>query len=396
MSNLVEVSSTALYTAFIIYLIATLFFGATIRDKKSRGKKSYAETIAISLTILGFIAQLVYFVTRWIAGGHAPVSNMFEFVTFLGMSLVLAFIIIFFMYRLSILGLFALPIAMLIIAYASMFPSEIAPLVPSLQSHWLWIHVGTVTLAQGILAVSFVTGLIYLVKEVNQNGWNKGNIWLEVILFCLFIALGFVISTTTFNVMDYKATFEIDQNGRTVEMEYHLPPIAGPEGGTLITEDRMSPMFDTPNWMQGKDAPRKFNTLIWSFLVGGAIYLILILIVRKRIGAWIQPLTKHVNSNLVDEITYRSVAIGFPLFTLGGLIFAAIYAQIAWDRFWGWDPKEVWALITWFFYAAFLHLRLSRGWHGEKSAWLAVIGFAIIMFNIIVVNLVLAGLHSYA
>ena len=66
------------------------------------------------------------------------------------------------------------------------------------------------------------------------------------------------------------------------------------------------------------------------------------------------------------------------------------------DTFWGWDPKEVWALITWLFYAAVLHLRLSKGWHGEKSAWLAVIGFAIIMFNFIVVNLIIAGLHSYA
>lgn len=117
---------------------------------------------------------------------------------------------------------------------------------------------------------------------------------------------------------------------------------------------------------------------------------------RKRVSAWIQPFLKHIKLDMLDEITYRSVAIGFPLFTLGGLIFASIWAQIAWDRFWGWDPKEVWALITWFFYAAFLHLRLSRGWHGEKSAWLAVIGFGIIMFNIIVVNLVIAGLHSYA
>src|SRR5699024_12211069 len=114
------------------------------------------------------------------------------------------------------------------------------------------------------------------------------------------------------------------------------------------------------------------------------------------IGAAIQPLLKNINADLVDEVTYRAVAIGFPLFTLGALIFASIWAQIAWDRFWGWDPKEVWALVTWFFYAAFLHLRLSRCWHGEKSAWLAVVGFAIIMFNIIVVNLVLAGLHSYA
>ncbi|MEI5906343.1 cytochrome c biogenesis protein CcsA [Bacillus spongiae] len=78
------------------------------------------------------------------------------------------------------------------------------------------------------------------------------------------------------------------------------------------------------------------------------------------------------------------------------LIFAMIWAQIAWTLFWGWDPKEVWALITWLFYAVFLHLRLSKNWQGEKSAWLAVIGFAIIMFNLIFVNLVIAGLHSYA
>ena len=98
----------------------------------------------------------------------------------------------------------------------------------------------------------------------------------------------------------------------------------------------------------------------------------------------------------MDEITYRSVLIAFPIFTLGALFFAMIWAQIAWGRFWGWDPKEVWALITFLFYAVFLHLRLSVGWEGKKSAWLAVIGFCIIMFNLVVVNLILAGLHSYA
>src|SRR5699024_9208586 len=144
--------------------------GATIRDKRTTdGKKGVAGTIAITLTIVGFLSQLVYFITRWIAGGHAPVSNMFEFVTFLGMSLVLAFIIIYFMYRLTVLGLFALPISMLIIAYASMFPTEISPLVPSLQSHWLYIHVTTVSLSQGVLAVSFVAGLIYLIRQIDQS-----------------------------------------------------------------------------------------------------------------------------------------------------------------------------------------------------------------------------------
>ncbi|HLR73193.1 MAG TPA: c-type cytochrome biogenesis protein CcsB [Pseudogracilibacillus sp.] len=397
MNNLMSVSSGALYTAFVLYLIATLFFGATIRDKNTTGgKKGFVDTLAISLTILGFISQLVYFITRWIAGGHAPVSNMFEFVTFLGMSLVLAFIIIYFIYRLSVLGLFALPISLLIIAYASMFPSEVSPLVPSLQSNWLFIHVITVSISQGILAVSFVAGLIYLIRQVNQTERTKKTTWLELILFSLVIALGFVVITTSFNAADYSAVFEIEDNGNITEKDYHLPPIAGPAGGTLVSEDKMSPLFTAPEWMQGEDAPRKFNTFIWSLMVGVVIYGLLRLILRKRLGAFIQPRLKNISPNLLDEITYRAVAIGFPLFTLGGLIFASIWAQIAWDRFWGWDPKEVWALITWFFYAAFLHLRLSRGWHGEKSAWLAVIGFAIIMFNIIVVNLVLAGLHSYA
>lgn len=408
--DLIKVSSTALEIAFFFYLIATLFFGATIRDKRQQdGKKGFAATIAITLTILGFLSQLVYFVTRWIASAHAPVSNMFEFVTFLGMSIVLAFIIIHFIYRLPALGLFALPIAMIIIAYAGMFPTEIAPLVPSLQSHWLYIHVTTVSISQGILGISFVAGLLYLIKNVNQTRRSSGTLWLEIILFSLIMILGFVASTYTFDKLNYHAemvyeepNYEKYKDDPKAQIQpeayavYKLPAIIGPKNGDMLTEGKMEPLIAIPSWMKGRDAPTKLNTVIWSFLTGLVIYALIRLILRKRIGAWAQPFLRNVNSDLVDEIMYRSVAIGFPLFTLGGLIFAAIWAQIAWDRFWAWDPKEVWALITWFFYAAFLHLRLSRGWHGERSAWLAVIGFAIIMFNIIVVNLVLAGLHSYA
>ncbi|WP_156289268.1 cytochrome c biogenesis protein CcsA [Oceanobacillus salinisoli] len=394
--DLLNISSTALYAAFVLYLIATFFFGATIRDKRTDNKKGISAKIAMTLTVLGFLAQLVYFITRWMASGHAPVSNMFEFLTFLGMALVLAFIIIYSYYKLSFLGLFALPIAMIIIAYASMFPTELAPLVPSLQSHWLYIHVTTVALGQGILGISFVVGLMYLIKQIDQTVKSKQRSWLEFVLYLLFVLIGFVVITTTFNAVNYNASFEYQSGTETLVTEYHLPAIAGPNQGTLITEDIMEPWFETPSWFQGGDAGRKFNTVIWSLIAGSVIYLITRLILRKRIGAVIQPLLKNVKADLLDEIEYRSVAIGFPVFTLGGLIFASIWAEIAWGRFWGWDPKEVWALITWFFYAAYLHLRLSRGWHGEKSAWLAVIGFGIIMFNLIVVNLVLAGLHSYA
>lgn len=397
MSSALSTSITTFYLIGIaLYLIATLFFGNTVRDKHGKAKKGKSGKIGITLAIIGFVSHIVYFILRWIAGGHAPVSNMFEFVTSLGMCIVLAFIILYFMYRIDILGLFSLPIALILFAYASMFPTEISPLVPSLQSEWLYIHVTTVSLAQGILAISFITGIIYLIKHVDQSKKSQRTFWLETIMFSLFLVAGFVASTVLFKVIGYEASFSYVENNRQVDVVYHLPPIAGPVDGIPLMEEQMEPLFDTPTWMKGRGAPRKFNTVIWSFLFGTAFYLLARMILRKRIAAWIQPFLKNVKLDLVDEITYRSVAIGFPLFTLGGLIFAAIWAQIAWDRFWGWDPKEVWALITWFFYAAFLHLRLSRGWHGEKSAWLAVIGFAIIMFNIIVVNLVLAGLHSYA
>lgn len=387
-----------LFIAFLFYLVATIFFGATIRDKRTdKKRKTLSGKIGITLTVIGFLSQVTYFITRWMAAGHAPVSNLFEFTTFLGMTLVLAFIIIYFIYRAGVLGLFALPIAMLIIAYASMFPTDIAPLVPSLQSNWLWIHVTTVSLGQGILSISFIAGLIYLIRQVDQTVRSKRTTWLEIVLYTLVLAIGFIGITSAFNLADYHAEFEyVAETGEVTQTDYHLPPIAAPNDGTLLTEDAMKPLFEAPAWMKGADAGRKFNTVIWSFLTGTVLYGIIRLLARKRIGALIQPFLKNIKPDLLDEITYRAVAIGFPVFTLGGLIFASIWAQIAWDRFWGWDPKEVWALITWFFYAAFLHLRLSRGWHGEKSAWLAIGGFAIIMFNLIAVNLILAGLHSYA
>ena len=395
-SMLVSISNSMLFTAFILYLVATFFFGATIRDKRSKHKKGIAGNIGISITIIGFTAQLTYFITRWMASGHAPVANLFEFTTFLGMSIVLAFIIIYFIYNLGALGLFALPIAMIIIAYASMYPTELAPLVPSLQTYWLQIHVITVSLGQGILAISFIAGLIYLIRQIDQTTRSKRTTWLEIVLYTLFLFIGFIVSTSIFNFMDYEASFEYTVDNYEATTVYQLPAIVSPTDGELLTEGVMQPWFETPGWMYGVDAGRKFNTIIWAFMTGSIIYLITRLILRKRVGKAIQPVLKNVKPEMLDEINYRAVAIGFPVFTLGGLIFASIWAQIAWDRFWGWDPKEVWALITWFFYAAYLHLRLSRGWHGERSAWLAIIGFAIILFNLIVVNLVIAGLHSYA
>ncbi|MEC0344507.1 c-type cytochrome biogenesis protein CcsB [Peribacillus frigoritolerans] len=390
-----ELSSNLLYAAFILYLIATFLFGGSIKDKRGAEEKKQNKwaKLGISITIIGFAAQIGYFITRWIAAGHAPVSNLFEFTTFFGMMLVGAFILIYFLYKTPALGLFALPIALLIIAYASMFPTEISPLIPALQSDWLHIHVTTAAAGQSILAISFVTAIIYLIKFVDQTQSSKRTFWLEVIMFTLVCTIGFVIITSTFAAMDYKANFDwVDKKGAEVKQEFNLPALVGPNEGKLIETDRFEPLVDMPALINAK----KLNTVLWSFGMGLVLYGLIRLIARKRVAALIKPIVKNVNLNLLDEISYRSVLIGFPIFTLGALIFAMIWAQVAWTRFWGWDPKEVWALVTWLFYAAFLHLRMSKGWQGEKSAWLAVIGFAIIMFNLIFVNLVIAGLHSYA
>ncbi|MBD8136317.1 c-type cytochrome biogenesis protein CcsB [Peribacillus frigoritolerans] len=390
-----ELSSNLLYAAFILYLIATFLFGGSIKDKRGAEEKKQNKwaKLGIFVTIIGFAAQIGYFITRWIAAGHAPVSNLFEFTTFFGMMLVGAFILIYFLYKTPALGLFALPIALLIIAYASMFPTEISPLIPALQSDWLHIHVTTAAAGQSILAISFVTAIIYLIKFVDQTQSSKRTFWLEVIMFTLVCTIGFVIITSSFAAMDYKANFDwVDKKGAEVKQEFNLPALVGPNEGKLIETDRFEPLVDMPALINAK----KLNTVLWSFGMGLVLYGLIRLIARKRVAALIKPIVKNVNLNLLDEISYRSVLIGFPIFTLGALIFAMIWAQVAWTRFWGWDPKEVWALVTWLFYAAFLHLRMSKGWQGEKSAWLAVIGFAIIMFNLIFVNLVIAGLHSYA
>ncbi|WP_458354936.1 c-type cytochrome biogenesis protein CcsB [Peribacillus frigoritolerans] len=390
-----ELSSNLLYAAFILYLIATFLFGGSIKDKRGAEEKKqnkWAKS-GIFITIVGFAAQIGYFITRWIAAGHAPVSNLFEFTTFFGMMLVGAFILIYFLYKTPALGLFALPIALLIIAYASMFPTEISPLIPALQSDWLHIHVTTAAAGQSILAISFITAIIYLIKFVDQTQSSKRTFWLEVIMFTLVCTIGFVIITSSFAAIDYKANFDwVDKKGAEVKQEFNLPALVGPHEGKLIETDRFEPLVDMPALINAK----KLNTVLWSFGMGLVLYGLIRLIARKRVAALIKPIVKNVNLNLLDEISYRSVLIGFPIFTLGALIFAMIWAQVAWTRFWGWDPKEVWALVTWLFYAAFLHLRMSKGWQGEKSAWLAVIGFAIIMFNLIFVNLVIAGLHSYA
>lgn len=97
----------------------------------------------------------------------------------------------------------------------------------------------------------------------------------------------------------------------------------------------------------------------------------------------------------LDRLTYTAIAIGYPIFTAGALIFGAVWAQSAWGSYWSWDPKETWALITWLVYTAYLHTRFVKRFRGKVSAVLSIVGFTFTMFTFFGVNYLLAGLHSY-
>ena len=96
----------------------------------------------------------------------------------------------------------------------------------------------------------------------------------------------------------------------------------------------------------------------------------------------------------LDRVTYRVHAFAFPLFTFA-VIAGAIWAESAWGRYWGWDPKETWAFITWVVYAAYLHARATGGWRGRRAAVIALVGYAAFLFNYFGVNILFSGLHSY-
>lgn len=97
---------------------------------------------------------------------------------------------------------------------------------------------------------------------------------------------------------------------------------------------------------------------------------------------------------MIDDITYKAIALGFAFFTIATIL-GAMWAAEAWGGYWSWDPKETWALIVWLNYAAWLHLRFSKGWRGVPMAWWAIVGLFITLFAFLGVNMFLSGLHSY-
>jgi len=105
--------------------------------------------------------------------------------------------------------------------------------------------------------------------------------------------------------------------------------------------------------------------------------------------------SKVPSADALDRLAYRVTIIAFPLYTFA-VIAGAIWAEAAWGRFWGWDPKETVAFIAWVIYASYLHARATAGWRNGRAAWVNALGLTAVVFNLFFINLVVAGLHSYA
>lgn len=213
--------------------------------------------VAFITSSLGLAAHLTFFFTRWAGSGQIPTSNMYEFMTFLGMAIMIAFTIVFAIYRKPLLGMFTLPLTVIIVAYASVFPQEVQPLIPALNNYWLKVHVTTAALGEAFFAVGFAAGLMYLLRVIDFKGKTKEakrqQFWVEFSLYSMLLIVGFIIAVFAFRGAGYEAEFiqhksVIDAKGiesTTSETAYYtLPPIVKPFNSETVKVDSFIGMSD--------------------------------------------------------------------------------------------------------------------------------------------------------
>ena len=408
-------------------------------------KKRILFKIGFGITSLSFLLHTSGLIFRWIAAGWSqpPWSNLYESLVFFTWGLILMYHILYFMSRVDFIAVFAVPLAMLGMGLALFHPAkEIEPLVPALQSYWIHIHVACATFAYGSFIVATAFAIAYLIKKkINLHYFELG---LAIITFFAVLALAYnspLISQLTYT-MDV-LTKDMMGNVFRIPMDFtkenspalRLPiPMAGVFLVITLVLALVTALCNAIGFLKQKAA---------FFAVSSKLFLAMVLLLVLSIANIVyQTLTfktipimnqstyislssntfelgilvlalflciffllikaseKHLYTILPDaevlfNINHKAILIGFPLMVLL-LTTGAIWAHYAWGRYWGWDPKEVWALITFFIYAIYLHTIHIKKMRGEISALISIIGFFSVLFTYLGVNLVISGLHSYA
>lgn len=326
----------AFSTAFFSYFIcAFLYFYILFWQRREPGAFSAA------FLWTGVISQALALFIRSQKAGYAPMSNMFESLSVFSFMIVVFYLWIEFKYKIKSLGPFVISMAFTMIAIASVLPRDIKPLVPALQSYWLALHVLVTFAGEAAFAVSYAAALMYLITpagEEKDDPWQRFHSWFVTVNAGLFLA-----------VISFFITALLIKR-------------------SVISGDGL--LAAVP---------------IFIFFAGSLSFHF----ARNMILLMMPP------AETLEDISYRAIGFGLPVFTLGALVFGAIWAHRAWGSYWSWDPKETWALITWFIYAAYLHARYNANLKGRAAAYITALGFISTLFTYFGVNYLLSGLHSY-
>jgi cytochrome c-type biogenesis protein CcsB len=419
-----------LYLALIAYLGggALYVFSAALRE-------SPLLAGAKALTRGGLLLHTTAILVRWASSGHAPLSNIYEMVLVFSWGVVVLHEVAEWKFELPFLGALTVPIAALALVLMQVLPGEIRPLVPALQSTWLQIHVTLAMLSYAGLTISFAVALLYLVKDGattrNLLSWTVALVlgvygtivmtsvngrlaltmpaWdsaagMKVLLApqqALLVpvpALGWpfvIVLALAAGALALNLLGTFSAQGRRWENLARRAFLAALLAQVLALGLFMLKMHGGPYYVPQYGQSFGVSLAAGPFLLAGVVTALFASLAWEVLRWKHDALVAHLPSrDTLDALIYKTVAISFPLLTLM-IIAGAYWANRTWGSYWSWDPKEDWALITWLTYAGYLHMRLTRGWRGRRSAYFAIIGFGIVMFTFFGVTYLLPGLHAY-
>ncbi len=369
-------------TTVVLYAVAMalyLYGMAFTRVDRTGDAPAVAGTRAIrigtAVASLGLVAHLGHLVARSVAaGGRVPWGNMFEFSSVMGLGVVAAGLLIF-QWRLNrpdVVG-FLLLAALLSMGAASLLYTDPGPLVPVLNTQWLKIHVFAIMSGATIFTVGFVFTALYLLRDVAEQRVADRD---------LDRAEG-----STVGAMQAPP----GGDGAVAVADHAEDQVA--RGASPAEYGRALRATINPWWLAGTTWLAT-GTLSWMFQDVARFLMVNTAMAASALVAW-WFVGSLPSAATLDSLAYRTIAFGFPVWTFG-VIAGAIWAEQSWGRYWGWDPKETSAFLTWVAYAGYLHARATRGFRGRRAAYLGLVAFGVLMFTYFAVNLVITGLHSYA
>jgi cytochrome c-type biogenesis protein CcsB len=406
--------SSLLFTiATLCYLAAMVLYISSLAFKKEGIGKS-----ASYITYAGFGIQTVALFLRWresyqMAIGRVPLSNLYESLVFFTWSTVLIYIIVERKYKTRAFGAFVLPVAFLALAFINVsgISTDITPLVPALKSNWLFYHVLVSFLGYAAFAVAFAISMIFLLMDTDDRG-PTSNLLAGIAALLILAVVGYIMAGQGMKTAFWLGLgvlilawfiFLIMTGARhkaqvflfwsfCVTLAIGLLLAMGIDFLYLI---QFKHLAAGESYKKHMFEATFINSSTPVVLVSWAALIALFVLIWTK-GMGLKTFLKQYMPTMdqLDDVTYRMIAIGWPLLT-GGIITGAVWANSAWGTYWSWDPKETWSLITWFIYAIYLHARYVRGWKGSQMAVISAVGFLAVIFTYLGVNLVLSGLHSY-